>query len=93
MVIYEYYFWTSHRTKPEKPTIKRAIDTALQSFKDSNSEIDVGKYLHGWLHELGMGIVNHRLMPKLAFEDLNNLETLEYATLWWPLMIEVIATK
>ena len=75
-----------------------------------------------------MGIVNHRLMPKLAtphtevwewpktfyksyfprlvemglltnedvklaFEDLKNLETLEYATLWCPLMVEVIATK
>ena len=30
---------------------------------------------------------------KLAFEDLKNLETLEYSTLWCPLMIEVIATK
>ena len=93
MVIHEYYFWTSHRTQPEKPALKKAIDTALQSFKDSDSEIDVGKYLHGWLHELGMGIVNHRLMPKLAFEDLKNLETLEYATLWCPLMIKVIARK
>ncbi len=128
MVIHEYYFWTSHRTQPEKPALKKAIGTALQSFKDSDSEIDVGKYLHGWFHELGMGIINNRLMPKLAtpntevwewpktfyksyfprliemglltnedvklaFEDLKNLETLEYATLWCPLMIEVIAIK
>ena len=128
MVIHEYYFWTSHRTQPEKPALKKAIGIALKSFKDSDSEIDVGKYLHGWFHELGMGIVNHRLMPKLAtpnteiwewpktfyksyfprliemglltnedvnlaFEELKSLETLEYATLWCPLMIEVIAAK
>ena len=30
---------------------------------------------------------------ELAFKDLKNLETLGYATLWCPLMIEVIAIK
>ena len=52
MVIHEYYFWTSHRTQPEKPALKKAIGAALQSFKDSDSEIDVGKYLHEWFDEL-----------------------------------------
>ena len=65
MVIHEYYFWTSHRTQPEKPALK-AIAAALQSFKDSDSEIDVGKYLHEWFDGLGMEIFNYRLMPKLA---------------------------
>ena len=66
MVIHEYYFWTSHRTQPEKPALKKAIAAALQSFKDSDSEIDVGKYLHEWFDELEMEIFNYRLMPKLA---------------------------
>ena len=30
---------------------------------------------------------------RLAFKDLKNLETLGHATLWCPLMIEVIAAK
>jgi len=128
IVIHEYFFWTSHRTQPEKPALKKAIGAALQSFKDSDSEIDVGKYLHEWFDEIGMQVLHHRLMPKLAtpntevwewpktfyesyfprliqmglltnedvklaFEDLKNLETLGHATLWCPLMIEVIATK
>ena len=128
MVIHEYYFWTSHRTQPEKPNLKKAIGAALQSFKESDSEIDVGKHLHQWLDELGMEITSARLMPKLitpnskawkwprtfyesyfprlirmgyitqqdvsnAFQDLEDLEQLNYATLWAPLMIEVIAEK
>ena len=100
----------------------------MQSFKESDSEIDVGKHLHQWLDELGMEITSARLMPKLitpnskawkwprtfyesyfprlirmgyitqqdvtnAFQDLEDLEQLNYATLWAPLMIEVIAEK
>ena len=128
MVIHEYYYWTSHRTQPEKPNLKKAIGASLQSFKESDSEIDVGKHLHQWLDELGMEITSARLMPKLitpnskdwkwprtfyesyfprltrmgyltqqdvtnAFQDLEDLEQLNYATLWAPLMIEVIAEK
>ena len=128
MVVQEYYYWTSHRTQPEKPNLKKAISAALKSFKESDSEIDVGKHLHQWLDELGMKIINARLMPKLAtpnsgvwkwprtfyesyfprlikmgylteqdmenaFSDLESLERLPYATLWAPLMIEVVAEK
>ncbi len=128
VVIQEYYYWTSHRTQPEKPNLKKAISAALKSFEESESEIDVGKHLHQWFDELGMKITNARLMPKLAtpssdawkwpktfyesyfprlikmgyltnqdidnaFSDLGNLEQLHYATLWAPLMIEVIAEK
>ena len=128
MVIHEYYYWTSHRTEPERPALKKAIDAALQSFKESDSEIDVGKHLHKWFNDLNMKINHHRLMPKLAtpnskvwkwprtfyesyfprltemgilstqdvkhaFSDLEELEKLNYTTLWCPLMIEVIAEK
>ena len=41
---------------------------------------------------IGMGLLTNE-DEKLAFEDLKNLETVEYATLWCPLRIEVIATK
>ena len=128
MVIHEYYYWTSHRTEPERPALKKAIDAALQSFKRSDSEIDVGKHLHKWFFDLSMSVNHHRLMPKLAtpnskvwkwprtfyesyfprliemgilstqdvkhaFNDLEELEKLNYTTLWCPLMIEVIAEK
>ena len=128
MVIHEYYYWTSHRTEPERPGLKKAIDAVLQSFNDTDSEIDVGKHLHQWFYDMDMSIISHRLMPKLAtpsssiwkwpktfyesyfprliemgylsnkdidhaFSDLENLEQLNYATLWCPLMIEVIAQK
>ena len=39
-----------------------------------------------------MGLLTNKDV-KLAFEDVKNLESLEYATLWCPLMIEVIAAK
>lgn len=128
MVIHEYYYWTSHRTEPERPGLKKAIGAVLQSFSDTDSEIDVGKHLHQWFFDMDMSVNSHRLMPKLAtpsssiwkwpktfyesyfprlmemgylsdkdidhaFSDLEDLEQLNYATLWCPLMIEVIAQK
>ncbi|MFL2983319.1 MAG: class I SAM-dependent methyltransferase [Candidatus Neomarinimicrobiota bacterium] len=66
MVIHEYYYWTSHRTEPERSGLKKAISASLQSFKDSDSEIDIGKHLHRWFYNLNMRITNSRLMPKIA---------------------------
>ena len=66
MVIHEYYNYATHVTKPEKPALKKAIAAALKSFKDSDFEIDVGSFLPQYFEELGMKIINIRLMPKLG---------------------------
>ena len=66
MVIQEYYNWSTHQTKPERPALKKAINTALKSFNDSEFEINVGSYLPEFIEALGMRINHLRLIPKLA---------------------------
>ena len=66
MVIQEYYDWSTHQTNPVMPALKRAIGASLKSFKDSDSEIDIGSYLTQYLTEIGLKIISIRLMPKLA---------------------------
>ena len=66
LVIHEYYNWSTHSIFPEYPNIKQCIDSALKSFKDSDSEIDVGAHIPQYLDELGASIHSTRLMAKLA---------------------------
>ena len=66
MVIQEYYNWSTHQTKPERPALKKAINTALKSFNDSEFEINVGSILPQYIEEIGMNISHMRLIPKLA---------------------------
>ena len=66
MVIQEYYNWSTHQTKPERPALKKAINTALKSFNDSEFEINVGSYLPQYIEALGMRVIHLRLIPKLA---------------------------
>ena len=69
MVIHEYYNWSTHQMEPQKPGLTKAIASALKSFKDSDSEIDIGREIPGILKELGMEVTNVRLMAKLATPD------------------------
>jgi ubiquinone/menaquinone biosynthesis C-methylase UbiE len=66
MVIHEYYDWSTHQIEPQLPGLATAIRASLQSFKDSEGEIDIGRYLPKMLTELGMEITSLRLMQKLA---------------------------
>ena len=56
LVFHEYYNWSTHSVFPEHPAIKHCIDSALKSFQDSDSEIDVGAYIPQYLHQLGASI-------------------------------------
>ena len=56
VVIQEYYYWTSHRTQPEKQNLKKAISAALQSFEESESKSTT--VLPVSLREVGKIIVN-----------------------------------
>ena len=69
MVIQEYYDWSTHQTKPEMPALKYAIARALESFKNTDSEIDIGAYIPKILTELGIEICSIRLMSKIAKPD------------------------
>ena len=66
MVIHEYYNFSTHQTKPERPALKKAIDAALKSFNDSDCEINVGSYIPQFVEALNMKVTHIRLMPKLA---------------------------
>lgn len=69
MVIHEYYDWSTHKTQPPLPGLKKAITAALKSFKDSEAEIDIGRELPQLLTTMGMKINSIRLMSKLATPD------------------------
>jgi len=66
MVIHEYYDWSTFQVEPNTPPLTKAIKAALKSFKDSESEIDIGRELPKLAEELGMNILNLRPMAKLA---------------------------
>lgn len=76
MVIHEYYDWSTFQAEPNFPPLTKAIKAALKSFKDSESEIDIGRGLPKLAEELGMNILNLRPMAKLA--------TPKDATWQWP---------
>ncbi len=66
MVIQEYYDWSTHQTKPEMDGLKHAISKSLESFKNMDSEIDIGCYIPKILTELGLEVLSIRLMSKIA---------------------------
>jgi len=72
MVIHEYYDWSTHQTEPKLPGLAKGIAAALKSFKQSDSEIDIGRYLPGIFESMGMQVSSQRLMAKLATP--NNLD-------------------
>jgi len=66
MVIHEYYDWSTLQTEPKTNNLSKAISVALQSFKNSDSEIDIGRHLPKILGDMGMKIVGFRPMSKIA---------------------------
>ena len=69
MVIHEYYDWTTHQTQPHKPKLYKGIQAAMQSFKDSEGEINIGSQLPRLYQELGMKVTHIRPMLKMATVD------------------------
>ena len=74
VVIQEYYDWSTHQTIPSMPSLKKAIKASLDSFERSDSDINVGSLLPQYLSELGMKILNVRLMSKVAVPESNTWE-------------------
>ncbi|WP_298896027.1 methyltransferase domain-containing protein [uncultured Psychroserpens sp.] len=69
MVLHEYYDWQTHSIEPRKAGIEKAIAGCLQSFKEQDGEIDIGRELPGIFEDLGMKVTSKRLMSKLATPD------------------------
>ncbi|MBO6515827.1 MAG: methyltransferase domain-containing protein [Bacteroidia bacterium] len=66
MVIHEYYDWSTHQTSPAPSELATAIQAALKSFKDMDSEIDIGRHIPQIAREIGLKVVNLRLISKLG---------------------------
>jgi ubiquinone/menaquinone biosynthesis C-methylase UbiE len=69
MVIHEYYDWSTLQTEPHKEALAKGIAMALKSFKDTDSEIDIGRQLPAILLEMGMKLISVRPMAKIATPD------------------------
>ncbi|MFD0860676.1 methyltransferase domain-containing protein [Sungkyunkwania multivorans] len=65
VVLQEYYDWSTHQIRPHQVALQKAIDAALQSFKDSPWEIDIGRKLPHMLANMGMTVTHTRPMIKL----------------------------
>ena len=71
MVFHEYFDWSTHHVYPEAKNLTKGINSALKSFKESDSEIDVGAFIPEILDSFAVKIINNRLMPKLASPNTN----------------------
>ena len=69
MVIQEYYDWSTLQTEPRKEYLAKGIAMALKSFKDSDSEVDIGRHLPQVLSKMGMKVIGFRPMSKIATPD------------------------
>lgn len=69
LVFHEYYDWSLLQSAPELPNLKKAIAAALKTFYDSDSLVDIGKFLPEMCTKLGMTVVKQRPMNKLATPD------------------------
>ena len=65
MVFHEYFDWSTHHVYPEAKNLTKGINTALKSFKESDSEIDVGAFIPEILDSYAVKIINEKLqIPK-----------------------------
>lgn len=68
-VVQEYFDWSTFQTEPRHEGLAKGIKAALQSFKDSEGDIDVGRKIPGYFESLGMDVLSSRPMSKLATPD------------------------
>lgn len=66
VVLQEYSNWMTHLTEPSLGHLNKAIKAAFDSFNGSGSDINIGRQLPGKLRQLGMNVINLRLIHKIA---------------------------
>ncbi|GJM09879.1 MAG: methyltransferase [Lysobacteraceae bacterium] len=65
-VCHEYFDWKTFQTEPAHPELDSAIAAALQSFKQSAGDIDIGRRLPALFGQAGLEVVSTRPMTKLV---------------------------
>jgi ubiquinone/menaquinone biosynthesis C-methylase UbiE len=65
-VTHEYFDWSTLQTEPHKPALAKGIAAALQSLRDQNGDIDVGRKLPVYFENAGFELVSTRPMIKMA---------------------------
>lgn len=65
-VTHEYFDWSTLQTEPFKPALAKGIESALQSLRDQNGDIDVGRKLPTYFKNAGFELVSSRPMTKMA---------------------------
>ena len=66
VVTHEYFDWGTLQTEPHKPALAKGIAVALQSLRDQNGTIDIGRNLPVYFEEAGFEILSTRPMTKMA---------------------------
>ncbi len=66
VVTHEYFDWSTLQTVPHKPALAKGIAAALQSLRDQNGVIDIGRNLPVYFENAGFEIVSTRPMTKMA---------------------------
>jgi len=66
VVTHEYFDWSTLQTEPKLSVLTKAIVAALQSLRDQNGNIDVGRKLPIYFENAGFEIVSSRPMTKMA---------------------------
>ncbi len=66
VVTHEYFDWSTLQTVPHLPGLAKAIAGALQSLRDQNGAIDIGRNLPMYFESNGFEIVSTRPLTKMA---------------------------
>ena len=66
VVTHEYFDWGTLQTEPHMPALAKGIAAALQSLRDQNGTIDIGRNLPVYFQEAGFEIMSTRPMTKMA---------------------------
>lgn len=66
IVAHEYYHWGTFQVEPHLPALQKGINSILKGFKESDGEIDIGKYLPNYFEAAGLEVISIRPMAKLA---------------------------
>lgn len=64
-IIQEYYDWRTLQVHPEMPGLTKGIKGAFQSFAESDSEINIGRYLPGIFQKAGLEIISQKPLTKI----------------------------
>ena len=66
VVTHEYFDWGTLQTEPHMPALAKGIAAALQSLRDQNGTIDIGRNLPVYFQEADFEIISTRPMAKMA---------------------------